>query len=519
MDPDGGSHQGPRRDADRPFSLERERLFAGLGVITLAALAVAVRSYRLDDPIGGFQAANEAFYVVRGLKDAARPLAAALLAPQDRYNPPLFALMVAAAFKAFGPGVAAARAVSVAASGITVLYVYALGRALYNARIAVLAAAAYAFMPGVVLVGRNAQIDTLFVLLSLAATFHYVKAVKSASPVHGALAGAALGLALVTKLPAVLVPPALVLWQRWRTGGWAWVRKRVTLVAVAVFTAVGVPWWVYRMVFSPSYASTQRYLFTQFRLPTAYWAYRFFVSELVWMVSPFVLALGVGGTVLAARRLQPADKLLLGWLGVQLAFYLIYHVHTYYLLAIAPFAALAAARLVNAMQVRSWPIVAMAAAVLLAAELPFATAALSAKKWAAWSPGDVGHELVRRGVDPAATDVYVEDHAFAEVDEGVRLYLPRAQKVGEPAFPPTHAAAGRRQALVAYMVNEASPRAFTRVRVRAVYLGYAVSQDEDRGTFNSFMAGPWRIERVGPPWRFGVDARRYRDPLRVLLVR
>ncbi len=87
-----------------------------LGVVVVALLAAALQFYRAGAPLSGYHGYNEGYYFTFALRDLDRGLLAPVLAPQDVNNPFMLPLLLATAFRLFGPSVALARAISILAS-------------------------------------------------------------------------------------------------------------------------------------------------------------------------------------------------------------------------------------------------------------------------------------------------------------------------------------------------------------------------------------------------------------------
>ena len=152
-----------------------------LAAVAAALVAAAIQAYRLGDSIRGFHLFNEGFYLANAVADASRGLLAPVLHPIDPNNPFVYPFVLASVVRLFGPSVSAARTVSVVATGATVLLTFGLAKRLYNERIAIMGAVFIALMPGMLLVGRNIQIDALMLALEVAVVWAFVVAVATDS--------------------------------------------------------------------------------------------------------------------------------------------------------------------------------------------------------------------------------------------------------------------------------------------------------------------------------------------------
>ena len=226
-----------------------------LAAVAVALLGAAFMSYRLGDAIRGYHGFNEGFYLANALKDSARPLLAPILQPLDPNNSFVYPAVLSLAVRAFGFSVAWARAVSVVSTAATVVLTFAVGKRLYNERIGLLASVLVTFAPGMMLVGRNAQIDPLLVALIMASSLAYLRAVSEETNASAAVAGLLIALAVLTKLPAVILVAVFAAWQTWRSHGLAWLRLRSTWVTALVFSAIVLPWYLLRFVSSSAFVA------------------------------------------------------------------------------------------------------------------------------------------------------------------------------------------------------------------------------------------------------------------------
>ncbi len=158
-------------------------------------------------------------------------------------KPPLATWLMAAALGAGGRAPWTARLVSVLATLLAALATWSLGRRLLGARAAAAGALVFLATPAVLGLGRLAMSDMLLTLLCLLAVEAGLRALRpGASPAAGGLAGAALGLAFLTKGPvALLVAGAPLLLAARRTGRSP--GAGALLPGVAAFAALGLGWF------------------------------------------------------------------------------------------------------------------------------------------------------------------------------------------------------------------------------------------------------------------------------------
>ena len=472
------------------------------------ALAVWLRVYRLSDPIAGFHAFNEGFYVNISLADMHRGLFAWFTHPLDLNNPPLYSLVVTTLFRLFGQSVELARLVSVVSGIVTVWLVFELGRTLFDKRTGVVGAMILALMPGAVLVGRNAQVDPLLVALMFGSVVCWVHA--SAREEGGdwwALAGGLLlGFALVTKLPAVLVVPGLIVYQTVRSRAWKWVRERRTWAFIGASATVPLVWYAARFALDRgAFVSTQANLAdVASSLPNLDTAWHVMFVEPFWMIGAATAVLMIAGIVAMARSRTAGDVLV----GIEsltcIVFLVVYHYHIYYWLPATPFFALVAARGLASVtkSSRAWfASVTVATALVLALS---SAVMLSGQKWGAWSAAQL-QPLVASPADGVviAVDDDLWNNDMAPV---MQYYLPARAILREdqPAPPGTL----RVLDLQVLPPEGLSPQMVENDRVaatlvRPVVFGWAVMQEPSH--LNYFGNGEWTFERVEPWWYFGID--------------
>lgn len=478
-------------------------------LLALVLGVTVLRAYRLTEPPGGYHSYNEGFYLSLAEEYAERGPISSAIRPADANNPPLFPVLAAFALKLL-PGIAGPRAASMLAGAAAVLLVYALGRRLYDARVGLTAAAAFAFMPGAVLIGRNAQADMLLVCLELAFLAAFVRAVGTDDRRWGALAGAILGLAVVTKLPALFALVVVALWRTAHLRSLRWMASRAPVWMMGAFVAVGAPWWVWRAA-SPGLLGAQADLIALAGGRGTGSLGTLLGGEAAALAGLPLLVLAAVGAAIAARRRQPADLLVLAGLAVETASYVVFHYHTYYLLTLTPYLALAVGRGVLALGVRSLRgSAATSLAIALVMSL-FAGVTLSAKKWGHWDPTDLAPDVARLG--RASREVAVGEtvwaHSFGPAlerySDGVRVARVGSGAPGEAAGELLFTERG-----VAGEDFELAGPAYLD-RCRPVASGLAI--DADPGQVNLLAPGPIRAERVGSPLMMGVDERRVEHPV------
>jgi hypothetical protein len=350
-----------------------------LGIAGVLVLAGLLLTWRIDEPVGGFHGFNEAHYLhlASGFQDGGSQLGqGADERASIPLNPPLYPLLLAAVLSATGPSVAVARLVSVLASLGAILATWLLARRLWNERAGWVAALLLAVSPVAVLTGRNIQTDATFVCLLLFGILLYLRARETGTLGRWLGAGAVFGLALFTKLTAAVVLPALVAHEVWERGGLDWLSERRRWAGVAMAALLPVVYYAALLATGGRdlLAGSTGGVFTG--LPANARAWSVGSAEAFYALSPpFVFALAVALPVGCARaRHDPGARLTLLLFASVALFYLVAHKHSYYLLPLAPFAALlvgSAASLLRRPWLRGAVVAAVAApaAVLSAVDL------------------------------------------------------------------------------------------------------------------------------------------------------
>ena len=476
------------------------RVLAIVGVLVALGFAVWLRFFRLADHIGGFHAYNEGFYVKLALDDANRSMFAWITNPLDVNNPPLYGAIVAFFYRFLQPSVQVARAVSSVASLATMAVVWRLGEELFDRRTGIFAAIFLGLMPGVVLVSRNAQVDAVLVLCMMACILCWVLSGRRDDWRWAAAAGLAIGLGVLTKLPAVIIVPALAVWESLRLRGIRWIVSWRVLAFSVVGASIGIPWFAMRLGgHAAGYLSSQSGIASTAAAFTN-GLFNEMVIEPFWLFSaPALLAIALG-VVMMARDRKSGDLLVALELLSVLAFLLVFHFHTYYWLPATPLVALVAARGFT-MVPTSGPARAAQTAVLvmlLAAMSLCAVMLMSGQKWGAWSPQQLV-PLVARGGVAVTMPESLWDNTYGPAAE---IYLPHGTALRGATPPPP----GTHTLLSLQAPDPAQPPALLmQTSVRPVLFGFELSQTPPRTHF--FRNGPWNVERVGPLWRFGLDER------------
>ena len=165
--------------------------------------------------------------------------------------PPLYPFLIAAATVATHNEEQAARLISVVMGTALPLVIYAVGRRLYNHKIALIAAALIAVHP--LLVGFSAMgyCETTYITLLFTAVYWTIRAFRSATSPSFAMAGAFFGLAYLTRAEAVIFPLAafalalLYVWQRGTSFPFRIAQRSLLLPGMFLVLAVPYLLWLH----------------------------------------------------------------------------------------------------------------------------------------------------------------------------------------------------------------------------------------------------------------------------------
>ena len=219
-----------------------------LGLILL--LGLALRSLHLTAPLADAHRWRQIDNVTIARHFAEGPFD--LLHPQVNWGGPgdasvemefpLLPALIAVAYRAFGESHVVARLVVVTFSLALIGVVYLIGRNLYGTGAGRGAALLMAVSPSAVYFGRIPIADTLMVFFSAAAVLAFVRYFGTRRRRDAVLGGAALGLALLVKLPAALMlgPVAYI---AWRSERWAALRDTPFWAAILLPVIVTVAWY------------------------------------------------------------------------------------------------------------------------------------------------------------------------------------------------------------------------------------------------------------------------------------
>jgi dolichol-phosphate mannosyltransferase len=318
------------------------RILALLAVAAVAAPAAALRLWHINAL--GFNS-DEAVYAGQAASIAGDPQLSKLF-PVFRAHPLLFQLMTSLVYRVHVSDLAP-RLLAVAVGLGTVAAGYALGKQVYGRRAGLITALLLAVMPYFVVVNRQALLDGPMAFFSVLALYFMAKFAADGRrwALYGA--GAALGLAFISKETAAVLVPAdyafLALTPSVR------VRLRELVTFLGCFLAVALPYPVSLAVAGGS-TSGKHFLTWQLFRPSNHIWY-FYPTVVPSAIGIPVLICGAGTLVLArlTHRWSWRESLLVTWIVVPYVFFQLWPVKGFqYLLPVAaPCTVLAAGLLGN----------------------------------------------------------------------------------------------------------------------------------------------------------------------------
>jgi len=261
--------------------------------------------------------------------------------PIFRAHPLLFQSVLSIGYH-FGASDIFGRLVSAAVGVATIGIVYLLGSLLYGRRAGVFAALFVAFMPYHVVVTRQVLLDgpmTLFTTLSL---YLLARFATTERPAWLYAAGAAMGLAFLSKETSILFLGAIYAFVALAPSVRVHIKDLVLSMAVMVLVIAPFP---LSLIFAGRAGTGGQYLTWQlFRPPNHDWT--FYPTTVPEVIGPLVILAAIAGLWLLRRQNSWREILLLSWIAVPALFFELWPVKGFqYLLPIAPPIAVLAARM------------------------------------------------------------------------------------------------------------------------------------------------------------------------------
>ena len=480
-----------------------------LPLAALLVLGLLLRTISLGSEVGGFLAWNEANYLLIARHASWRTILFPTLGGGVLFleTPPLVPYLIALVSWGSEPSVLAGRLVSIFFSLALVLATWRLGRLFFSARAALVAAAITAVAPVAVVVGANIQTDSAYLALTVLAVELYARARQSEKQSMGPC-GLAIGLASLAKLFALVALPALLLWELLEGSALKAVRDARRWKALAAGLAPLAAFYAFHVLRAPSAARTMilggAAVATTFpRSLDALWALG---VEAIWVFSPLVALALAAGVVAAFPRPSSSERLLLCLTAAYGVFYLFFHKHSYYLLAILPFTAILSGHVLD--RIRSNVLRRLFVGAVVVSGAFLSVIDVTGMK--------LGFSEIRRFADAARTlpepvgRVVAEGVVVDNIGIVLDLYVPGLQVWRIADASPGHE--GERVSLPpdsAWLLFVASPedtegpglRLFMRERYALEMFGWSIA--EAHRNPNYFRQGGYRLIQTGGLWSFG----------------
>ena len=136
-------------------------------------------------------------------------------------QPPIFMYLLSMISYAVNSQLDTVRLLSVASGSMTVIFVYLLGKAMYNRKVGLIAGTVFAFNGFDILYSRLAQQEALEIFLMAGSLYFFWTGVAGRKSVSRAVAsGAFLGVAIDTKYVALVLPLAYTVYFLWAGQDW-----------------------------------------------------------------------------------------------------------------------------------------------------------------------------------------------------------------------------------------------------------------------------------------------------------
>lgn len=314
----------------------RVAVIAG-AIALVAAPAMILRLWGLNAL--GFNS-DEAVYAGQAASIAGDPQLSQFF-PVFRAHPLLFQLLVSAVYRVEVSQLAP-RLLAVAFGLGTVAAGYGVGARIYGRRAGMLTALFLAVMPYLVLVNRQALLDGPMVFFSVVSLWLLARFAAEERPAALYAAGAALGLAFLSKETAVLLVPAAYAFLAVTPS--VRVRLRDLAISLACFALVALPYPLSLAVAGGSSAGGHFLVWQLFRPANHVWTFYLTVVPLAVGIPLVLLAAGAVVVAATGRSWTWRESLLVCWVIVPFFFFQLWPVKgfQYLLPAAIPLAVLAA---------------------------------------------------------------------------------------------------------------------------------------------------------------------------------
>src|SRR4029077_17478297 len=228
-----------------------------------------------------------------------------------RAHPLLVQFILSVVFK-FGVSDVAARAVSVAFGVAAIPLIYLLGRELFSRRVGILSALLLALLPYHVIVSRQVLLDGPETTLFLLTIYLIARYASTSSARYLYVAGLAAGMTFLAKETAVLLLPVIAAFFLMTPS----IRLRLGQIGLTVAAfAVAIAPYPISIAVSGASDTARQFLLWQLLRRTNH-TFTFYGEVLIGALGPLLLGVAVVGLVLAARRANWQDRLILAWVIV-----------------------------------------------------------------------------------------------------------------------------------------------------------------------------------------------------------
>lgn len=330
----------------------RSRSFAAwILLLLILSISAPLRTYRLADSIGGFQAYAEAESMMAvESPQATRQLQTDVSAkPSTTVFLPGYPLLVHAFRWLPLPLFLVARLIVLIAGLAGILLVFDLARRLFNPGIGAVAAALFAFAPIGALLGRNAQPEMLALVLLLLAHWILLRSNPDPDqPVSKGIRQAGLAWAMAALVhPFVLLSlPAWLASECWRKGSMAPLKNRSLWILSGLTLVPGLAFYGYHAVRDFSGFTLAVTGGTPEPVPTiSKLAFGELPAEAWWAYSPLISLCFIAGLIWSTRQSKWPVRHLLLHTGSYLLVALLFFQRNVHLVWLLPFASILAASL------------------------------------------------------------------------------------------------------------------------------------------------------------------------------
>jgi 4-amino-4-deoxy-L-arabinose transferase-like glycosyltransferase len=352
----------------------KERLSIVL-LLFITSMTFLARIYRAGDPIGGFHCFNEAWYSIitfnyTNLRSLLYPTAFGRV---DFYIPPLLSYFLYFSVKIFGRNEFALHLVPIIFSTLHVPLIYALARRYFGRKAGIYSALFYSFAPVSMIVGKNIQTDPVYLFFLLSCLLTYLRArEKGYNIALMAASGILFGIALHAKQFAMIIVPAVFLWETLRNKGIKWITRGHFVMVFSALIPL-LPFYGFHLLRNPHKffgdqvveASFHEYVFNLNM-------FKYLLNEYFWGLSPALAVLAVAGIIYLLIRRGEGSLFILLAIIVFNIFFIFFHYHSYYQIFCLPYLCMAAGSMLANIKLKLAGAILCGGAVLISIVFSFA---------------------------------------------------------------------------------------------------------------------------------------------------